>query len=60
MIKRIRNELNEIGTDDIMYIESNVASFSMSDVFYEKRPVKDKMELYFLKYQYDNLRERII
>lgn len=57
MIEEIRQDFSHEDNDDALYIESEVGSFSMSDVFPIKRPYENKNDLYMLALQHENIKK---
>lgn len=51
---------NDIEYDDVLFIESEVGVFSISELFYEKETIKNKKPLFMLRSYYAHVKEHIL
>lgn len=56
MLERVREEFSHEDYDDALYIESEVGSFSISDVFPIKRAYEKKNDLYMLALMHEEIK----
>lgn len=59
IMNHVKDELLENGINDFMYIESEIGSFSMTDVFPIKNSIEGKNSLNVLQFFYQKIREKI-
>ena len=58
MFKEIKENVN-LFTDDVLYIESIIGTYSVADVFNVLHETKYKDDLVFLKIKQDKIRKRV-
>lgn len=62
MLSTIKEDFiqNDIEYDDVLFLETELGVFSISELFYEKEPVKHKKPLFMLRAFYGHIKEQIL
>ncbi|HDJ6760215.1 TPA: hypothetical protein PQ875_002680, partial [Staphylococcus aureus] len=57
ILKDARENFDHSQFDDILYIESDIGSFSLNDLFPVERSVHNKSDLHILKREHDEIKK---